>query len=90
MKANDMILGQAPPIPDGSTPVEKLLYWVLGVAVLVISYFYKSLETKNGKRIEQLELDLAKCQAEHAKTDERFELLKEEIQKIREQRYKTT
>ena len=85
-----MLLGQTPPMPDGTTPVEKLLFWALGVALLIVSYFYKSLETKNAKRIEQLEIDLAKCQAEHAKTDERFEALKEEIHLIREQRYKTT
>lgn len=85
-----MLFGQTPPMPDGQTPVEKLLFWALGVALLIVSYFYKSLETKNAKRIEQLEVDLAKCQSEHAKTDERFEALKEEIQLIREQRYKTT
>lgn len=92
-----MLLGQTPvPLPDGSTPVEKLLLWSLAIAVGIISYFYRALETKNGKQIEELretisELkhDLKACKEEHEKANDKFNEMRYELNEIQKARYKT-
>lgn len=97
MKEDSMILGQAPiPLPDGSTPLEKFLLWGLAIAVAIISYFYKSLETKNGReitkleeRINELKIELNGCRAEHERANEQFAALRAELNEIQKQRYKT-
>jgi septal ring factor EnvC (AmiA/AmiB activator) len=91
------IIAQTPPLPDGTTPVERLLLWCLGVAVIIISYFYRALETKNARHIEEmkemiaeLKHDLRECTKEHEKAEAQFAVLRAEMKAIQDQRYKTT
>lgn len=85
-----MFLGQAPPMPDGATGVEKFLYWALGSVIVIMLYFYRLLETKNGKEIEELKLKLEKCESEHEKANDQFAELRREMKEIQAQRYKQT